>query len=183
MCKLLLIISVITITNCSYLRDWRYLPQSDNDKKEIYVVSHGWHTGIVVSSKNISPELSFLFPYFDRAEYFEIGWGDKGFYQASEITGDLVIKALLWPTPSVMHVVSLNNSPEKVFPHSNVIRVTISETGHKKLNKIILNSFKKNENGNAIKTDKGLYGDSMFFMGESYFFMTNTCNTWTSEML
>ena len=180
---LLLFVIMQALVACSYMRDWRDLPQSHQDKKHIYVVSHGWHTGVVVAKENISPALTFLNPYFGDGKFYEIGWGDKGFYQAEEITSGLSLKAILWPTESVMHIVSLSASPDKVFPNSETIKVTISGAGHEKHNQAILASFAKTENGEVVKTGKGLYGDSLFFEGDGYFFMTNTCNTWVSEML
>jgi len=35
----------------------------------------------------------------------------------------------------------------------------------------------------VIKTGQGIYGRSLFYRGEGYYFITNTCNTWTAKML
>ncbi len=59
---------------------------------EIFVVSHGWHTGFVIPSGDINPEIPELKARFGDTVYIEFGWGDKGFYQAKEITSGLTFR-------------------------------------------------------------------------------------------
>lgn len=47
--------------------------------------------------------------------YLEFGWGDKYFYQAENPTVGLGIKAILWSTKSVVHVVALPLRPDEYF--------------------------------------------------------------------
>ncbi|MCJ8330398.1 MAG: DUF2459 domain-containing protein, partial [Lentisphaeria bacterium] len=68
------------------------------------------------------------------------------------------------------------------FAHSQSITLKISSTGMTNLKKALLRSFKK-EDGNVVKTIKGLYGKSLFFKGRGRYYMTNTCNTWTAKMI
>jgi hypothetical protein len=67
---------------------------SVGSSKEIYVVSHGWHTGFVVPASTIESRLPQLRDRFANAPYIEFGWGDKGFYQAKEITSGLTLQAI-----------------------------------------------------------------------------------------
>ena len=55
----------------------------------IFVIAHDWHTGIALPTDALADELPFLRTRFKRAPYIEFGWGDKGFYQAAEITAGL----------------------------------------------------------------------------------------------
>jgi hypothetical protein len=44
-------------------------------------------------------------------------------------------------------------------------------------------SFQKTDGNRPAALRKGLYGTSYFFAGEGYYYLTNTCNTWTARML
>jgi hypothetical protein len=46
--------------------------------KTIYLVSHGWHVGIVVKRIDIPDDVWPNLKNFANADYLEIGWGDKG---------------------------------------------------------------------------------------------------------
>ncbi|MGF1761592.1 DUF2459 domain-containing protein, partial [Photobacterium sagamiensis] len=49
---------------------------------EVYVVSHGLHTGFVIPAPAIQEVVPELKRRFGDTPYIEFGWGDKGFYQA-----------------------------------------------------------------------------------------------------
>ena len=183
MFRSILVICLFTLASCSSLMNWRYLPETDEQKTSIYVVSHGWHTGIVISGENLGPELAFLKIHFSDAEYYEFGWGDEGFYRAGKITIPLAAKALLWPTSSVMHVVALPAPPAEYFIGSEVVKVTISRQGHGYLNSALYNSFYQGKDGRSEEKGGGLYGNSRFFTGNGSYFLTRTCNKWTAGSL
>ena len=48
--------------------------------KRVYVVSRGWHTGIVVRHEDIADGLWPEHPDFAPSGYVEVGWGDWAFY-------------------------------------------------------------------------------------------------------
>ena len=179
-----LVVAVMIMAFKAYdsLRPWTNVPSSKANEEEIYLVSHGWHAGIVISGSNLSPELAFLEDHFGQNSFYEIGWGDKGFYQAENVTTTLAVKAFLWPTDSVMHVAALQKSPFAVFSESEIVPMKIAKSGFENLQAQLAASFKK-ENSTAVKTKNGLYGNSLFFKGKGYYYLTNTCNTWTARML
>ena len=180
---LTILLSVIICSCNAAFQDWQHLPASKEDERKIYVVSHGWHTGIVVPKQALGRQLGFLENDFVGAQYYEFGWGDKGFYQAKEITSGLTIRAIFWPTESVMHIVALPSPPQQYFTNSETIEVKISSDGMEKLVNAISNSFRRNDPGNVLKTDSGLYGQSLFYEGKGRYYMTNTCNSWVARML
>ena len=181
----LLLITFLTLccVGCGGLKEWRYLPESQYDERVIYVVSHGWHTGVVVLGKSLEAELGFLSQDFGRSEYYEIGWGEKGFYQAKKITSGLTVKAIFWPTDSVMHIVSLPVAPQDYFIDSDVIEVRMSNKGLENLIASVSGSFKRDSTGSVIKTKSGLYGQSIFYEAVGKFYVTNNCNTWVARAL
>ena len=149
----------------------------------IYVVSHGWHTGIVVSARKIQSNLPQLEERFGNTPYIEFGWGDNMFYPANEITTGLTLRALLWPTESVIHAVAIPEKVDLFFPDSQVEKLCLSSTNYSLLISFITNSFHKDEKGNIIQLKNGIYGNSQFYQGEGKFYFMNTCNTWTAKGL
>ena len=49
---LYLTISLSTF-NCSSFKSWKYLPKNKSEETYIYVVSHGWYTGVVILNENL----------------------------------------------------------------------------------------------------------------------------------
>ncbi len=151
--------------------------------KTVYVVSHGWHTGIVIAGRDRGAELAFLDRHFDQTNWFEIGWGDKRFYQAGEFRAGLMLRAGLVPTDTVLHVTALPEQPESYFTSSRVIELRIDTAGLERLISAIAGHFQLDENGNPLTSGEGLYGESLFFDATGRFHAFNTCNTWTARML
>ena len=109
---------------------WLTLSPGDPDlfpaktaERPIWVVDHGWHTGVIVGQAELraaalgleltEPEaakrLLWLTTRYPAAEWLEIGWGDAEFYQQTPTVSDvdpwLGLKALLIPTDSALQVV------------------------------------------------------------------------------
>jgi uncharacterized protein (TIGR02117 family) len=155
----------------------------DGEIYEIYVVSHGWHTGIVIPAKLIQSRIPELKHRFGDVPYIEFGWGDKGFYQSKEITTGLTIRAIFWPTESVIHAVAVPGKADKYFPNSHVEKICLNGIEYSSLVKFIENSFFKNEEDGVVKLKKGIYGDSQFYKAVGDYYLTNTSNKWTAKAL
>jgi uncharacterized protein (TIGR02117 family) len=151
--------------------------------QSIYVVSHGWHTGIVFPRERLLEFVPDLKSRFPAGEYLEIGWGDKGFYQANEITSGITLKAILWPTETVVHVVAVPRSPHESFPHSEIRLICLDQSQIESLARFLSNSFSRDQANQIISTKKGIYGDSQFYVGVGSFHLFNTCNKWTAKGL
>ena len=183
---LLPIISLLLIlTACSDKPHVIEALKSDDSggKNIISIVNHGWHTGFVIPSNDIVKKLPQLKDRFGDKPYLEFGWGDKGFYQAKEITTGLIIKAILWPTDSVMHVVAVPELAEAYFPHSEVIEICLTKRSYNRLLEFIRRSFELDELNKITPLQKGIYGDSQFYKGAGKYYFMNTCNKWTAKGL
>ena len=183
--KFLLFLLLALLTACSELPEAIEPPEENNKTKSslIYVTSHGWHTGIIIHTNKISPLLPELASRFAAYEYLEIGWGDAGFYQAEKITAVLAVKAILWPTDTVVHVVGFNEKPEQYFVGSEIVKFTVSEAQYKNLMKFLGSSFAESEENEILEMGAGLYGNSQFYKGAGSYFAMNTCNKWTAKAL
>ena len=181
----LLIVILSLLTACSskpYVVKHTEMPAAAG-QEEIYIVSHGWHTGFVVPAKRIQNQLPKLRKRFGDIPYIEFGWGDKDYYQAKEITTGLTLKAILWPTESVIHAVAVPEKADKFFANSIVETLCLSGREYSSLLRFISESFYKDEHGEILELKGGIYGNSQFYKGVGNFYFMNTCNNWTAKGL
>lgn len=158
-------------------------PASGEPAETIFVVNHGWHTGIVVPIDRLPAE---VLPPWDAAlksKYLELGWGDDGYYRAEKVTSGMTVRALFGNNPSVLHIVAMNAPPDAAFPSSGVIRITLSADGFDRLCAFLAGSYALGEDGKPIDLGKGLYGKSRFYRATDYYYFPNTCNKWTARAL
>ena len=59
----------------------------------------------------------------------------------------------------------------------------IEDPEFKSLIKFISRSFYREESGNILKLNHGIYGDSQFYKAKGDFHIFNTCNKWTAKGL
>ncbi len=149
----------------------------------LYVVNHGWHTGLVIRRGDI-PE--GLWPEQRQAppgEYVEIGWGEREFYQTRDPSLLQALRAAFWPAPSVLHLVGFNGPVAERFPYSEVIALQVNDAAMGRVTKYISDAYERDTAGKIIRMGQGLYGDSRFFAGSDYFHLFRTCNVWTAQAL
>ncbi len=178
----LMLAIVLCLTACAPLAD-SSRPASMPPAQAIHVVSHGWHTGFVIPASDIQEHLPALRQRFGRVRYLEFGWGDAGFYQASEITTGLTLQSLLWPTESVMHVVSVPGAPMRIFAQSEIKRLCLDADRYAALLAFIASGFARDAAGEVVALKHGIYGNSQFYRGAGSYHAFNTCNTWTATGL
>jgi uncharacterized protein (TIGR02117 family) len=147
------------------------------------VVRHGWHVGIVVAREEIAARVPLPGEDFSGAEHLEVGWGDARFYQAEDPSAGLALRAALWPTESVMHLVGFSGDPARYFPASEIIGVCVSPSGYRRMLAFIAESFERGPGGEVRPLGPGLYGASRFYRAAGSFHLFNTCNTWTARAI
>lgn len=181
--KALLLIMVTLAISCSVQSNTQFPPGEYEPKRTIFLVSHGWHAGIVVKRIDIQqsgwPELE----EFNHLQYLEIGWGDRGYYTSPDPGPALAARAILLPTSSVLHLVGFSGPPEDYFPQSEVIRIELSVAGFTQLTNHISASFSRDATGSAVPLGTGRYGYSWFYASDETYSSCKTCNSWTANVL
>jgi len=177
-------ISLIVVTACStkphVLKKTEISIPGPN---KIFIVRQGWHTGIIVSTSTIQEQLPPLYEKFGNSPYIEFGWGDKEYYQAEEVDSGLTMKAILWPTGSVVRVVAVPDRPDIFFTENEVEVLCLNGPQFSLLIGFIEHSFLKDPGGNIIKSKDGIDGSSQFYEAEGHYYSMNTCNNWTARGL
>ena len=161
---------------------------------DVYIVSHGYHAGIVlrrseVASSKGNAALTAVATRFASFEWIEFGWGDEAFYREvpdiSALTITLALKALFLPgNRSVLHVVGLSAEPHTIFSRSDIVRLRLGEEGLAKLLRGLDGTFARDAN-RKLPGDlgRGLYGPSLFYRASGEFSILKVCNHWVADML
>jgi len=152
-------------------------------RKPVYLVSHGWHTGIVVRRVDLPAAIWPESADFPGAEYLEVGWGDRDYYQSREPDLWLTLKAVFWPTPSVLHIAAFSGPVASYFPRSEVVELELSQRGFERLSGFVHRRFHRNSAARSARLGPGLYGQSAFYPAREKFHLFNTCNVWTARVL
>ena len=164
---------------------------------EVFIVSHGYHAGIIVPAQAIADEagsrglsaLGYLATRFAGFERLEIGWGEEGFYREvptmQSLNVMLALRALLRPgNPSVLHVVGVGDDPRAVFAQSDLVRINLGEAGFARMLDKLDAAFARPPGGGAPQElGRGLYGISLFFRANGAFHLFNVCNHWVADLL
>lgn len=164
-----------------YVVPFDVVPNEAASRVAVYISNHGWHTGIIIPAREISTRLPGLLDRFGQVPYFEFGWGDASYYQARKVTSGLMVKAVFWPTDSVIQVVAIPEDPAKYFPDSEIIKMEVEKQALDNLITFITLSFDRDSAGHIQASGPGIYGDSEFYKAEGKYYLTNTCNTWTAK--
>lgn len=184
--QVFVIFSVFMLSSCCgkpYVIGSENSVNSNTVTSTVFVSNHGWHTGLIIPAQIIDAKLPTLKKRFGEIPYYEFGWGDAGFYRAKEITFGLSVKAIAWPTDTVVHVVAVSDEPERYFSQSDIFEIHVEHAKLEGLIEYILASFKKDDDGMIIPLEKGIYGDSNFYHAEGKYYLMNTCNKWTAKGL
>jgi uncharacterized protein (TIGR02117 family) len=176
------LISVLLVA-CTAPPKGLFPPEPSQPYKTIYLVSHGWHAGIVVRRTDIPFGVWPQHNDFPQAQYLEVGWGDKDYYMTPQPHMGITLKAGLLPTASVLHIVGFNGSVTRNFPHSEVIKIDLSTTGFARLCTYLANSYAEDAAGHSQPLGPSLYGDGRFYRSRETYHAFNTCNVWTARAL
>jgi len=157
--------------------------RAEEPKVRIYIVGHGWHTGLVIPFADVDLEMCPGLRYFEGWDFVEIGWGDEGFYRgADSISLDVALAAVFTPTPTVLHIVGVNAPVHETFSMSEVIHLDLERENFMEMLQFIAATFRM-KSGTPEDLGEGIYGFSRFFRAEGSYYFPNTCNVWTLKAL
>lgn len=157
--------------------------EAGDEHRTVFVVGHGWHAGLVVRREDVRATVWPEHADFSHVAFFEIGWGDSAYYRAPKPGLGTTLKAGLWPTPSVLHVVGFQRGPTAFFPESEILRVEVTPAGLDSLAAFLHAAYARDEAGQSIPLGSGLYGESRFYAGCERYHVFHNCNTWIARAL
>ena len=167
-------------TGCGAVGEWRPVEERG---QALYLVDHGLHVGLVVPADGLQRHLPALKDDFPDVRLMEVGWGDRAFYQHERAGTGLALRALLWPTDAVLHMVPLSQPPNMAFPELPVLELSVPSAGMERLLREVAASFARNEAGNVKEVGAGRYGGGRFYASVESYHLLHTCNTWLARRL
>ena len=168
---------------CASLPEGLFPPAPGEPTRAVYLVSHGWHAGIVVRRADIPAGVWPQSRDFPDGEYLEVGWGDRDYYMTPRPHFGHLLKAGLLPTASVLQIVGFDGPVARYFPRSEVIRIDLSEAGFGRLVRYLEDSHAVDAAGRAQPLGRSLYGRGRFYRSRETYHLFNTCNAWTARAL
>lgn len=148
----------------------------------VYIVQVGWHAGLVVESEHLSD----AFPEHEEmpeAAYLKVGWGDDKYYPDPDPSFFVLLRAIFWPSRSVLHVVGMDVPVSDYFSGADVVTLHLSREGMDELTDFIAHYFRRGDDGRPIYHTYGRYGNSAFFKAKGRYYIPKTSNVWTARAL
>lgn len=157
---------------------------------QIFILTNGVHTDIVVPAKSSYKDWVCEVPYADTracdttVKYLAFGWGDRGFYLETPTWGDLksstAFKALFHLGSSAMHCSYYRNMSEA----DNCAGIWLSGEEYGQLVKYVEESFDYKSSGRPVHIANYSYGSNdAFYEAKRTYDLFYTCNTWANNAL
>jgi uncharacterized protein (TIGR02117 family) len=147
----------------------------------VYLVSRGYHTGIVVPA---GPASEYILPLSGEVSgWAEFGWGESYYYQTPETVWSDAPRALLFSKGSVVRMESFPEGPGPAISRSGyAVRFNLTGEKFARLCQFIDQSFKKRD-GLVVRESAERQGAVGYYTSVHSYHLFNTCNTWAARAL
>ena len=158
---------------------------------DIYILTNGVHTDIVVPVNNIQIDWSEFIKYQNTIanntslQWLAFGWGNRKFYLETPTWADLKVSTAFEAAggigSSAMHTTFYSSLRES----ESCKKISISHNQYNQLITYLKNSFKLDDNHRpiVIPTNANYGNDDAFYEAEGSYSLFHTCNTWTNNAL
>lgn len=178
-----ILLAVLLVCSCARPVAQPYFRGVGEKARTILVVSHGWHSGIVIKKADIPENALPEVKDFPDADYLEVGWGEWDYYQAPDPGLGLALKAAFWPDRSVLRVAGFKGAAENYFRGSEIVEIVLSDEAFQRVIQFISDTFPRSDPAAPVEARPGLSPDSRFYAAKGKFHIFRTCNTWVAEAL
>ena len=186
---LLILVYFIAAFSLSYIPVNTDFTQCQKDAVEIYILTNGVHTDIVLPINTELKDWTTLVNPSDTksgntsANYVAFGWGDKGFYLETPTWADLKFKtafnALFFLSRSAMHVTFY----KRLYESGSCKKICITKESYGKLVAYIESSFDKNDGLSKLIQNASYSDNDLFYEAKGTYNLFFTCNTWANRGL
>ncbi len=161
------------------------------EEVEIFILTNGVHTDIVMPVKNDQMDWVAKVPYNNTQaadstyKFIALGWGDKGFYLEtptwSDLRASVALKAATGLSTTAIHATYY----KKMKQGDDCKAIKISKEQYQRLISFIGKSFQKDSLGNflVIKTNANYGKNDAFYEATGSYSILQTCNTWANSAL
>jgi uncharacterized protein (TIGR02117 family) len=174
------IIIMLSCVSCAGTIEKTASADSSRSVLKVYLVNYGWHTGLIIGKSSIPEGLWPESADFPGAQYLEVGWGDRDYYQASRPDLWMTLKAALVPTASVLYVKPVV-MPSRLYYERIEFKLNSEAFYH--LCRYIHESYDRNGLMRAVALAPVTYSGGRFYPARGSFHLLRTCNAWTASAL
>lgn len=165
----------------------------NNPSIEMYILSNGVHTDMVLPVKTAHVKWNEVFPYANTngkdttPDYIGIGWGDKGFYLNTptwaDLTFETAFKAVFGLSTTAVH--ATYHFKKELVLGENCKKLMLTTEQYNRLIQYIKSSLTLNANGSSqwIETNANYGNFDAFYEANGNYSMFHTCNTWSNNAL
>lgn len=181
LCTFICLLTAFALALAACTRPEPVVAAGAHDCQLIAVSSNGWHANIYLPA-DAFPAGGAMRSTFPEARWLSIGWGDAEAY----VTGVNLANsftAIVWPTPTVLHVAALQRDPREAYL-SEYRDVVLSGDGLARLVAALEAELALDAAGAPQIVADGLDPrGSAFLAARSRYHAFNTCNVWTAARL
>jgi uncharacterized protein (TIGR02117 family) len=147
----------------------------------VYLVRHGWHTDIAIPSDELRGNMTVFQRIFPGVRVLVFGFGKRTFMTAPVTTsGDLMVGP--FPGDGIILVTGLNTTPDVAYNDGISATLALPASGAGRLSDFVWESLKKDQDA-PVELRPGFFPGSIFYVTETRYAGTHTCNTWTADAL
>lgn len=172
----------LLLSQTAIFADWS-CTSGEASCKSLFIVHNSWHAAIVLGKKDIAPTELPEADDFPGVEFIEFSWGDKDYFPDPHSGVFAAIKAALWSTGSVIHLVGLSGSIEQFYRDAEIIELRLSLGAFNRLLETLAQTFARAHANGRAPASPGLFPNSRFYPATPKFSLLRTCNTWVAEIL
>jgi hypothetical protein len=120
---------------------------------------------------------------FSQAEFVEFSWGDKDYFPNPQAGVLSAVKAALWSSGSILHVVGFSGSVDAFYRGAKITELGFNVQAYDRLIGYISATVSRPTSKERAQPSPGLFPYSRFYPASRKFSALRTCNTWVAETL
>ena len=186
----LLLLGLIALLSChsrgtanpQVVSEWA-CASNESTCKSVAIVDNSWHAAIVLRKSDLADKTMPELADYPTAQFIEFSWGDQDYFPdpASGIFG--AIKAALWSSGSVIHLVGFADSVENFYRGATITELRMNVFAYGRMVDYINETFARDKSSGRAAAAPGLFPYSRFYPASRSFNLLHTCNTWVAEAL
>lgn len=158
---------------------------ADNEStcKSVSIVHNSWHAAIVLRTSDLAVKTMPELADFPSAQFIEFSWGDKDYFPDPQSGIFGAIKAAMWSSGSVIHLVGFTDTLEHFYRGATITELRLSPAAYERMVDYIDATFLREQSSGRARAAPGLFSSSRFYPASRSFSLLRTCNTWIAEAL
>jgi len=150
----------------------------------VWLIADELHTGMVFPYDWLV-ESGFRPPKgFPSSKYVTLSWGNREAYvQEAWLTPGQAIRALFWPSPSVMELIPFDYEVVDVCPYQRVWRKLVSRDRGPAVAAFLNGCARHDSNGRPWSLGKSSWGNGVLLDSPHSYFLPRICNVWTLQAM